>query len=291
MAIARGSIAALDSYKVCAAHGNSMKPISKTAFYCCGVRMQDAERSNPICGDIYAKAFMNEDGLQILEAFKDETKPNASNVARHRIIDDFLRQELLDDPGLCVVIIGAGFDSRAFRLKGGTWFELDEPQVIAYKNERLPVSNCENELQRIPIDFSTASLEEKLSSFSSRNPVVIVIEGVFVYLDKEVIGQLLQTLRRLFPRHKLICDLMSREFFENYGGTFNEKITDMGASLKFTADNPEEIFLENGYGRTARISIVERTVVFESPEIPKDVLETLLPTLPGGYAIYVFESC
>ena len=140
-----------------------MKPISKTAFYCCGIRMQDAERSEPVCGDIYAKFFMNEDGVRILEAFEDETYPNASNVARHRIIDDFLRQELLADSGLCVVIIGAGFDSRAFRLKGGVWVELDEPQVILYKNERLPASDCANELHRIPIDFSTDSLEEKLS--------------------------------------------------------------------------------------------------------------------------------
>ncbi len=251
-----------------------MKPISKTAFYCCGVRMQDAERSNPVCGDIYAKAFMNEDGLRILEAFKDETKPNASNVARHRIIDDFLRQQLLADPSLCVVIIGAGFDSRAFRLKGGAWVELDEPQVIAYKNERLPVANCENELHRIPIDFSADSLEEKLSSFSIGSPIAVVIEGVFAYLEEEVIGQLLQTLRRLFPRHKLICDLMSREFFENYGRTLHEKIIGMGTSFKFTADNPEEVFLANGYGLTARVSIVERAVVFESPEIPKIVLET-----------------
>jgi methyltransferase (TIGR00027 family) len=253
--------------------------------------MQDAERSNPVCGDIYAKAFMNEDGLRILEAFKDETKPNASTVARHRIIDDFLRQELLADPNLCVVIIGAGFDSRAFRLERGTWVELDEPQVITYKNERLPASNCENELHRIPIDFSIDSLEEKLSSVSSRHPVVIVIEGVFIYLEEEVIGQLLQTLRRLFPRHKLICDLTNREFFENYGRTLHEKITGMGTSFKFTADNPEEVFLENGYSRRARVSIVERAVVFEPPEIPKDVLETLLPTLPGGYAVYVFAAC
>ena len=139
-----------------------MNPISKTAFYCCGVRMQDAERSNPICNDIYAKTFMNDDGLQILEAFKDEPRPNASNVARHRIIDDLLRQELIAHPNLSIVIIGSGFDSRAYRLNGGTWIELDEPQVISYKNERLPVSSCENELHRIPIDFSTESLEEKL---------------------------------------------------------------------------------------------------------------------------------
>ena len=169
--------------------------------------------------------------------------------------------------------------------------ELDQPQVIAYKNERLPASNCENELHRIPIDFSTDSLEEKLSSFSSRSPVAVVIEGVFLYLAEEVIGQLLQMLRRLFPRHKLICDLMSREFFENYGRTLHEKITGMGTSFKFTADNPEEIFLENGYGRTGRVSIVERTVVFESTKIPRIVLKMLLRTLPSGYAVYVFEAC
>jgi methyltransferase (TIGR00027 family) len=281
---------ALDSHKVFAANGDAMKPISRTAFYCCGVRMQDAEGSNPVCGDVYAKVFMNEDGLRILEAFKDETNPNASNVARHRIIDDFLREELLADPSLCVVIIGAGFDSRAYRLKGGTWVELDEPQVIAYKNERLPVSDCENELQRIAVDFSTDSLEEKLAPFSNRSPVAVVIEGVFMYLEEEVIGQLLQTLRRLFPRHKLICDLLDREFFENYGRTLHEKITGMGTSFKFTSDNPEEIFLGNGYSRKERVSIVEKAVVLGSPEMPKSVLETLLPTLPGGYAIYVFEA-
>lgn len=267
-----------------------MKSISKTAFYCCGVRMQDAQGSNPVCSDIYAKAFMNEDGLRILEAFKDETSPNASNVARHRIIDDFLRQELLANPGLCVVIIGAGFDSRAFRLKGGTWVELDEPQVIAYKNERLPASNCENELHRVPVDFSTDSLEEKLSSFSSRSPVVVVIEGVFMYLEKEVIGQLLQILCRLFPRHKLICDLMNRRFFEKYSRTLHAKITDMGTSFMFIADNPEEIFLENGYRRTGKVSIVESAVGFRSLKIPRIVLKTLLRTLTSGYAIYVFEA-
>ena len=267
-----------------------MNPISRTAFYCCGVRMRDAESSNPVCGDTYAKVFMNEDGLRVLEAFKDETHPNASNVARHRIIDDLLRRELLADPGLCVLIIGAGFDSRAYRLGGGEWVEFDEPQVIEYKNERLPASDCGNDLRRVPIDFSTDSLEEKLSPFAGRSPAAVVIEGVLMYLEEEAIGLLLRTLRRVFPRHKLICDMTDREFFENHGKTLHEKLTGMGASFKFTADNPEEIFLKNGYLRAERIPIVEKAVVFGMPDIPSDVLDALLPTLPGGYAIYVFES-
>lgn len=252
--------------------------------------MRDAERTKPVCGDTYAKLFMNEDGLRILETFKDETSPNASNVARHRIIDDLLRRELLSNSDLSVVIIGAGFDSRAYRLNGGTWIELDEPQVITYKNERLPVSQSENELHRIAIDFSTDSLEEKLSWFARRTPVVIVIEGVFMYLEEETIKQLLQTLRSMFPKHKLICDLMSRRFFEKYGRTIHEKLTGMGATFKFTADNPEDVFVKSGYERTARISIVEKSMEFESRTIRRILLKTLLRTLASGYAIYVFES-
>ena len=267
-----------------------MKPISKTAFYCCGVRMLDAESGNPVCGDIYAKAFMNEDGLRVLEAFKDETSPNATNVVRHRIIDDFLRRELLEDSDLCVVTIGAGFDSRPYRLKGGIWIELDEPQVIAYKNERLPVEDCENELHRIPMDFAADSLEEKLSPFSSRKRIVVVIEGVFVYLDEEEIPGLLEKLCRLFPEHKLICDLVSRDFFDKYSKTLHEKINGIGTSFKFTADEPENIFLANGYRRTNWISIVERASELDLIKIPKLVLETVLRPLANGYAIYVFEA-
>ena len=266
-----------------------MKPISKTAFYCCGVRMQDAEREKPVCGDTYAKVFMNEQGLQILETFRDEVRPNMSNVARHRLIDDLLREELLANPNLTVVIIGAGFDTRAFRLKGGTWIELDEPQVITYKEERLPAANSHNELQRISIDFATDSLEQKLAAFSGRSPVTVVIEGVLMYLEEETIDTLLQTLRRLFPEHKLICDLMTRDFFEKNAGTIHEKLTGMGATFKFTIANPEELFVRNGYRQLEKIPIVEKAVLFEAGEIPPDVWQTIQPTLPQGYDIHVFE--
>lgn len=250
--------------------------------------MQDAASAKPVCGDEYAKLFMNEDGLRILEKFKDEVNPNTSNVARARVIDDLLREELQANPNLRVVLIGAGFDSRAYRLKGGTWIELDEPQVIAYKNERLPVSEAQNELQRIPIDFSTESVEEKLWPFAGGEATVVVIEGVFMYLEEEKIRELLATLHRVFPEHKLICDLMTRKFFESYGRTIHEKLTGMGATFKFTVDNPEEVFLRNGYRRLACLSIVAKSAEYQMKRIPRIIARTLLRTLTSGYAIYVF---
>jgi len=250
--------------------------------------MQDAAAARPVCGDRYAKVFMNEDGLRILEAFKDEARPNASNVARHRIIDDLLRQELTASPDRHVVLIGAGFDSRAYRLDGGNWLELDEPQIITYKNERLPLADCKNQLLRIPIDFAVESLEHKLAPFSSPDPVVVVIEGVFMYLEEDAIRHLIHTLRRVFPRHKLICDLMSRRFFEKYSRTLHEKIAGLGASFK-TVERPDEIFVRNGYRIVEKISVVGRAIAWKTISIPAILLRLFLRTLADGYSIYVFE--
>ena len=91
---------------------------------------------------------------------------------------------LVSEPNLCVITIGVGFDSRPYRLAGGTWFELDEPQVMTYKNARLPIAECVNPLRRIPIDFCTDSLEEKLSPISHRGLIVFILEGVFIYLNE-----------------------------------------------------------------------------------------------------------
>jgi len=111
-----------------------------------------------------------------------------------------------------------------------------------------------------------------------------------MYLEEEVIRQLLQTLRRLFPQHKLICDLMSRAFFEKYGRTIHQKITGLGASFKFTEKTPEKLFLDNNYELLGRISVTERAMEFSPKKIPKIILRTLFRSLTNGYAIYEFET-
>lgn len=268
----------------------TVKPISNTAFYCCGIRMDDALNEQPVCGDSYAAVFMDEAAMRIYEPFRGETRPNAVNVARHRIIDDFLRTLLAKDRDATILLIGSGFDSRPYRLEGGIWLEFDEPQVIAYKNERLPVSGCRNELHRVAVDFSSDSLEEKLSPVPSDRPVTIVIEGVLMYLDHAGINGLVRTLRRLFPSHTLICDLMTRRFFEKYSRKLHEKIQRLGAKFQYAVDDPAGIFTANGYSLENTVPVVGKAVEYGSMRIPDPVLKVFLRTLANGYSIYIFES-
>lgn len=251
--------------------------------------MQDAESSSPVCGDIYAKKFMSQDGLEIYEAFKGEVKPNASNVARHRIIDDHLRHELSVTPDRRIILIGAGFDSRAYRLSGGRWIEIDEPQIISYKNDRLPTDDSPNELRRIPIDFTTESIKDKLSATSGKFSPIIVIEGVFLYLDDQTINNLLQSLKLLYPSHKIICDLMTRKFFEKYSRTLHERITEIGTSF-ILKDNPTDSFIKNGYRPVEKTSTVIKAIEWGLIKAPKLFVHLFLRTLSQGYSVYVFES-
>ena len=57
-----------------------MKPVSSTAFYCCGVRMEDTASRAPVCSDTYAKRFMDEAVLRIFKRFREFTALNTSNA-------------------------------------------------------------------------------------------------------------------------------------------------------------------------------------------------------------------
>src|SRR4051812_28971361 len=114
--------------------------IARTAWYCCGVRWADAQKREPICGDRFAELFMNDEAKELFRRFEDLRYPNTSNATRARIIDDWLRDRLLADPEQLIILVGAGFDTRAFRLPGGRYVEIDQPELIAEKNRVLPAS-------------------------------------------------------------------------------------------------------------------------------------------------------
>jgi methyltransferase (TIGR00027 family) len=264
-------------------------PISRTAYYTLGVRAWDAAKPHPICGDTYASAFINDDAAQVWNEFKTFLAPNGSNAARHRIIDDHLRAGLIARPQSPVVIIGAGFDTRAFRLSGGRWFELDEPEILTYKESRLPAASAPNPLERIPIVFGTESIKDKLPRFADGAHVLVVIEGVLMYLSQQQRAALLTTLREVYPHHNIYCDLMRRSFFESYSRDIHQKIVGLGASFSEMVEEPEQLFLDHGYEHVASTSVALFAAERSSIGIPAFAIRWFLRGLRRGYSISVFH--
>jgi methyltransferase (TIGR00027 family) len=264
-------------------------PVSLTAYWTLAARYEDAAEEQSIAGDSYAHRFMNDDVRAVAERFRRIKKANASFPVRHRMIDDMLAAELARDPGLRVVVIGCGFDSRAFRLRGGRWIEVDEPALLAYKECRVPTSEATNELVRVPIRFGRESLDEKLGPYAGEDRAAVVLEGVIGYLGDDERRELLLTLTRVFPHHVVLCDMLTRTFLRRYARKLVKIVRELGAEFSSSGDAPEALFHELGYRTVESVSVVLRATELRAKNAPPAWLARRLPSLRDGYRVWRLE--
>jgi len=124
-------------------------------------------------------------------------------IIRTRYFDDFLQCITDQEKVRQVVLLGAGLDTRAFRLN---WpeqtrlFELDQPSVLAYKEQTLQAAGGQPRCERQAIEADLAySWEEVLlrSGFDPEEHSVWLLEGLLFYLPKEKIEQILDEVSSL----------------------------------------------------------------------------------------------
>ena len=232
---------------------------------------------------------MDDRARDITEQFSSLRKPNVSLPIRHRLIDDRLAAELARDPELRVVVIGCGFDTRAFRLPGGRWIEVDEPALIAKKDAALPVSESPNEVVRIPIRFGAESLEEKLAPDATAERTAVVLEGILNYLSDEQSRELLGVVTRFFPRHVVLCDMLGRKFIAIYARGLVKRLRHLGIEFSASSETPEPLFHAPGYRTASRTSIWEGANELGAAGAPPAWAMRVLPNLRDGYCVWSFE--
>lgn len=264
------------------------QPVARTAFYCCLVRERDAERLAPVCGDTFASRFLDDAVRRDLAPLLKYRNPAASNAARHRIIDDRCRMAIAEDPRRRVILVGAGFDTRAYRLSGGQWFEFDDPALIAFKEARLSAASAPNPLVRTAVNFASSTPDEYLGPLAGSDPALVILEGVSMYLPDPLLSTLARAVSRLLPQATIVADLMSPAFVTRFSSGLHRELAAMGARFAERTTHPSRPFEEAGYRAVARTSIVERSLQAGTTRIPRWLLNGLCRELRDGYAVWEF---
>jgi methyltransferase (TIGR00027 family) len=122
-----------------------------------------------------------------------------SLVARTVAIDEAIRAGA---PGAQIVILGAGFDTRAWRmleLSDSVVFEVDHPDTQKAKRERsatLPVAA--RAVRFVPFDFRRDALERALANagHDASRPTTWVWEGVIMYLEPAAVAATFAVVQR-----------------------------------------------------------------------------------------------
>lgn len=181
--------------------------VGSTALFVATARALEARKPEPLAVDPYAELFCraaggdwaaviegNLPGHQLLTSDFGEHFVNFQG-ARTRYFDDYFRRAV--EAGVRqVVILAAGLDSRAYRLSwpdGTTIFELDQPQVLAYKSYVLSQRGIRPGAQRreVAVDLREdwpQALRD--SGFDPEQPSAWIAEGLLIYLPAEAQAQL-----------------------------------------------------------------------------------------------------
>jgi methyltransferase (TIGR00027 family) len=121
-------------------------------------------------------------------------------LCRTRAIDDVVKAGIAR--GLrTVVILGAGLDTRPYRLaelRDAAVLEVDLPAVQAFKKTKLArrFGTLPEHVRFVPIDFNTERLDAALAKggLDAREPAIFIWEGVSQYLHPATVDEVLRTI-------------------------------------------------------------------------------------------------
>ena len=166
----------------------------------------ESQRPNPIFVDEKAQDILKhlEYDFSLLEIPR---KTAITLCIRANKLDDYARKYLADHPQCVVIHLGCGLDSRCLRVEHDEnveWYDLDMPAVIELRRkfyEETPTYHL------IPSSVTDLRWIEAISSRG--RPVLVVAEGLLMYLKEAEVRALIIKLKEGFPSCDLACDVYS----------------------------------------------------------------------------------
>ncbi|MEV6856863.1 class I SAM-dependent methyltransferase [Streptomyces microflavus] len=188
--------------------------VGVTALLVAAARAIETHRPDSLARDVFAEHFVlaapASAGWPIhpRQVPEGDADPLWGRFARYfglrtRVLDDFLLQSVHAGAARQVVLLGAGLDSRAFRLDwppGCVIFEIDREEVLAFKHQVLDGLSAAPKAARVPVPMDLrADWAGALpgAGFDPAAPSVWLVEGLLFYLPPAAETYLIDTVDRL----------------------------------------------------------------------------------------------
>jgi methyltransferase (TIGR00027 family) len=229
--------------------------VGATATMVAAARALATEDTDPIINDPFAAPLVRAVGIDFFTRVVDgdvelgdagvdstaELQTETDSLAvRTRFFDEFFTDAAAAGIEQSV-ILAAGLDSRAYRLPwpaGSIVYEVDQPQVVAFKTETMAALGAEPTAQRrtVSIDLRDdwpAALRE--SGFDDTKPSAWSAEGLLMYLPPEAQDRLFDYITALSAPGSRIAT----EYHPDNGSTMAERgkaMSDRWASIGCDVD-------------------------------------------------------
>ena len=184
-----------------------------------------------------------------------DTAMRSGVIARTIVLDRMTKEWLASHPGAVVVNIACGLDTRCYRMSGyAHWYNLDLPETLAVREKLLPESGTISQI-------TMSAMEDWGSEISEQNvPVLIVIEGLTMYLSERNIQRIFTVISSRFSNATVFVETMNPTIVRH----FKEKSID-ASHARFTwgvKDGPALAALLPDFGFVEEHSLTEGMAEF-----------------------------
>ena len=145
-------------------------------------------------------------------------------IARTIVLDRLTKAWLVSNPGAVVVNIACGLDTRCYRMEGFChWYNLDLPETMAVRESLLPERGMISQIAMSAMDDWGNEIKEQ------NTPVLIIIEGLTMYLSEADVQRIFRVISRRFEKATVFAETMNPMIVKR----FKEKSIE-GSNAKFS---------------------------------------------------------
>ena len=183
-----------------------LEGVMETLLITLDIRARDYKSENSVLNDKKSSEIVEQIDYDF-SAFQKEKQNYVGVLSRAKIMDAEIRKFIQRHPDCHIVSIGSGLDTRFDRLDNGKlhWYDLDFPEVIEIRRKFFE----ENErVKFIPKSALDPSWVKEINT--NGKPLLIISEGVVMYLHPEDVQKLLTILTDSFDHFELYLDCVSK---------------------------------------------------------------------------------
>ena len=159
-------------------------------------RSEDAAGPQPILGDKWARQVVDNIDYDFAKLGMDAAACVGVAV-RASLLDRWTSEFLSTHPSATVLHLACGLDTRGLRVQHGTgvrWIDVDLPDVVSLRRKLIP--NPEGDYTLMAA--SVTKIEEWIDKIPTDRPLIVVLEGLTMYLRPEEGRRLFETIVKRF---------------------------------------------------------------------------------------------
>jgi O-methyltransferase involved in polyketide biosynthesis len=183
-----------------------LTPVERTALLTVYARALDSRWREPVLGDTLADEVVGRVDYDFA-GLAVQTSVVCQTALRAKMLDDRIRRFLERHSDAVVVDLGAGLDSRFYRVGPASsvdWYNVDLPGIMAVRDEVLPANP---QSHSVPVSLADKQWPEAIPG---ARPTMLVADGLFAFLTEPTIVDIFRRITDHFESGELA--------FNDYGG-------------------------------------------------------------------------